>query len=127
MAKNDSAFFYLIHYRDPKDGKIIALKAKRIEDSTLGLAFVKISDFIFETESVVVQPTELQLQQRFENVLGLHLSIYSIVSVEEIGALKATDKATDRRGNGRAPGLKFKKPKSNLLSFPDPSTPNSTK
>ncbi|MGE0529421.1 MAG: DUF1820 family protein, partial [Bdellovibrionales bacterium] len=99
------------HYRDPKDGKIVALKAGEIEDSTLGLGFIKISDFIFDTKGVVVQPAELQLQQRFENVRGLHLSIYSIVSVEEVGTV-------------RAGGLKFKKKKSNLISFPtDPQSP----
>lgn len=92
----------------------MALKARRVEDSTLGLSFVRISDFFFDTASVVVQPTEVQLQQRFENVNGLHLSIYSIISIAEIGG-----------GGKKSPGLKFKKTKSNLIAFPgDQPTPN---
>lgn len=109
VAKKESKNYFLIHYRDPKDGSIIGLKARRIEDSTLGLSFVRISEFFFDTNSVVVQPTEVQLEQRFEKVKSLHLSIYSIVSVEEIA-----DGSTD----GKHPGLKFKKTKSNLIAFP---------
>lgn len=102
--KKYSTSYFLIHYRDPKDGKIVALKARRIEDSSLGLGFVRISNFFFDTASVVVQPTEVQLEQHFKDVKSLHISIYSIISVEEIGAKHA--------------GLKFRKPKSNLIAFP---------
>jgi hypothetical protein len=107
MAADSS--YYLIHYRDPKDGKISALKAKRIEDSSLGLGFVRISEFLFDTSGIVVQPTEVQLEARFEGVKSLHLSIYSIVSVEEMG------------GSGGGKPLKFKKSRSNLLAFPTDS------
>ena len=110
MGQKDASSHYLIHYRDPKDGKIVALKARRIEDSTLGLGFVRISEFQFDTSSVVVQPTEVQLEEHFRDVRGLHLSIYSIISVEEIGKKHS--------------GLKFRKNKSNLIAFPgDPSPP----
>jgi hypothetical protein len=109
-SKKDGSAYFLVHYRDPKDGKIVAIKARRIEDSTLGLGFVRISDFLFDTSGVVVQPTEVQLEQHFKNVRSLHLSIYSIVSVEEIGQKHA--------------GLKFKKAKSNLISFPGDSSTN---
>jgi hypothetical protein len=112
MAKSDTntKTFFLIHYRDPQDGKIVALKAHKIEDSSLGLGFVKISDFIFDTQSLVVQPVEEQLKKRFENVRSLHLSIYSLVSVEELGL--------------KHKGLSFKKDRSNLISFPtDGPTP----
>ena len=85
----------------------MALKARRIEDSSLGLSFVKISDFFFDTSSVVVQPTEVQLEQRFQDVQSLHLSIYSIVSIEEKGMKNS--------------GLKFRKTKSNLIAFPSDS------
>ncbi len=90
----------------------MALKAKRIEDSNLGLSFVRVADFIFDTSSVLVQPTEVQLQQKLENVKGLHLSIYSIVSVEELGG-----------PSGKGSSLKFKKNKSNLISFPSDQNP----
>ncbi len=109
MTKKETSSYFLIHYRDPKDAKIVALKARRIEDSTLGLGFVRISDFFFDTSSVVVQPTEVQLEQHFKDVRSLHLSIYSIVSVEEIGAKHS--------------GLKFKKAKSNLIAFPAGDSP----
>jgi hypothetical protein len=113
-TKSDKAeSYFLIHYRDPKDGKITALKARRIEDSNLGLGFVRISDFFFDTDSIVVQPTEVQLEKQFANVRSLHLSIYSIVSVEELG-----EKHT---------GLKFKKNKSNLLTFPNGEQPSPNK
>jgi hypothetical protein len=109
--------YFLIRYRDPKDGTVIALKARRIEDSSLGLSFIRVSQFFFETSSVVVQPTEVQMQDRFARVKSLHLSIYSIISVEEIGD---TGARPQRRSN-----LKFKKTKSNLIAFPgDLPTPN---
>lgn len=109
MAGKDLSSHYLIHYRDPKDGKIQALKAHRIEDSNLGLSFVRISEFFFDTGTVVVQPSEVQLEQRFEGVVSLHLSIYSIVSIEEIGP--------------KITALKFKKSRSNLLAFPSEPQP----
>ncbi len=105
--KDDSCF--VVTYRDPQGGAIITLKAKTIRDSTLGLSFVSISDFIFETEGMVVNPVEEQLRVRFENVRSLHLSIYSIISVEEVGM--------------KHKGLSFKKNRSNLVAFPSGNTP----
>lgn len=96
--------FYLVNYRDPQNGDVVALKVHNIEDSSLGLGFVKLSGFIFHTGSLVVQPTEEQLKKRFENVKSLHLSIYSLISVEELGM--------------EHKGLNFKKDRSNLISFP---------
>ncbi len=111
MAKQQSDSYFSIQYRDAKEGKIVVLKARRIEDSTLGLSFVRISDFLFDTNSVVVQPSEVQLEQHFRDVRSLHLSIYSILSVEEIGKKNS--------------GLKFRRKKSNLLAFPsDPQPPS---
>ena len=56
MAKKKEETFYLISYRDPKNGKAQTLKAKTVTDSTLGLSFVAISDFVFDTKSVVINP-----------------------------------------------------------------------
>jgi hypothetical protein len=107
--KNKDLGYYVITYRDPKEEKILQLKARRVVDSTLGLSFVSISDFVFDTKSVVVSPQEDYLKQRFENVKRLHISIYSILSIEEVGEKTS---------------LSFSKDKSNLLvlnSKPSPS------
>jgi hypothetical protein len=96
--------YYLISYRDPKDGQIVTLKARQVTDSSLGLSFIAISDFVFNTGSLVVNPAEEDQKRRYEAVKTLHLSIYTIMSIEEVG-----------QGNK---GLRFKKDKSNLLVLP---------
>lgn len=101
MAKKKEETFYLISYRDAKDAKVLTLKAKTVMDSSLGLSFVAISDFIFDTKSVVINPEEEDQKRQFEGVKTLHLSIYTIISIEEVGE--------DHKG------LKFKKDKSNLV------------
>lgn len=101
MARKKEETMYLITYRNAKDGKVVTLKAKTVTDSSLGLSFVAISDFLFDTKSVVINPEEEDQKRRFEGVKTLHLSIYSIISIEEVGE--------DHKG------LKFKKDKSNLV------------
>lgn len=98
----DSCF--IVTYRDPKDNQIVTLKARTISDSTLGLSFISISDFVFVTDAVIANPIEEQMRVRFENVKSLHLSIYSVISIEEVGP--------------EHKGLKFKKDRSNLVAFP---------
>jgi len=85
MAKKTEKTFFLIHYRDPRDGLHQSIKAKKIKDSSLGLSFVAISDFIFDTNSILVNPDEEAKKVEFEKVKILHLSIYSILSVSEVG------------------------------------------
>ena len=97
----DKKTFYIINYRDPKDNKTLELKANKVKDSTLGLSFIAISDFIFDSSSLVVNPAEEDLKRKLEHVKTLHISIYSILSIEEVGAAHR--------------GLKFKKNKSNLI------------
>ena len=100
--------FYLITYRDPRDNSIQSLKATTIKDSNLGLSFVSISGFIFdEGGSPLVDPTLEKLRNKFKNTRSLHLSIYSIISIEEVGP--------DNNG------LHFNKDKSNLVVFPSDS------
>ena len=101
MAQVAKDTFFVITYREPKEGNITTLKARTVTDSSLGLSFIAISDFIFDTTSRVVNPAEEDLKKRFENVKSLHLSIYTVVSIEEVGA-------------GHQ-GLSFKKDKSNLV------------
>jgi hypothetical protein len=101
MTKKKPETFYLITYRDVKDAKVLILKAKTVTDSSLGMSFVAISDFVFDTKSLVINPEEEDQKRHFEGVKTLHLSIYSIVSIQEVGP--------DHKG------LNFQKDKSNLV------------
>jgi hypothetical protein len=101
MGKKKEETFYLITYRNAKDTKVLTLKAKTVTDSSLGLSFVAISDFVFDTRSIVINPEEEDQRRQFEGVKTLHLSIYSIISIEEVGP--------------EHKGLKFKKDKSHLV------------
>lgn len=105
MAQSKKDSHYVIHYRDPKSNEILQLKARHIQDSTLGLGFVSVSDFIFDSQGLVIKPADEQLRKRLEFVKSLHLSIYSILSVEEVGDKKLT----------------FKKDRSNLIALPNDS------
>lgn len=107
VSKKDPSY-YLVTYRDQKDGAILSLKVRTIEDSSLGLGFVALSGFIFEQESILVQLEEEAKRKKFENVKTLHLSIYSILSIAEMGL--------------ETPKLAFKNDKSNLLMMQTPST-----
>lgn len=106
--------YYLVTFRDNEKltkSDTLTLKVKTIHDSTLGLGFISLSNFVFEDTGPIVDPKFETLKKRFENTKSLHLSLYSIISVEEVGE--------------DHPGLKFTKDKSNLLSFvPNPEQPN---
>ncbi|MCI5071832.1 DUF1820 family protein [bacterium] len=104
MMQNNKTY-YAISYKDPKEGTILTLKARKMVDSSLGLGFVAISDFVFENNKLVVTPDEEALMKRLENVKTLHLSIYSILSVSEMGEENK--------------GLKFKHDKANVLLMPN--------
>ena len=95
---------FIVSYRDPHDGKLVEIRANKVGDSELGLSFVAISDFVFEEHSVVVDPAAEDLKRRFADVKTLHLSLYSILSVQEVGRGKR--------------GLRFKTAKSNLVLMP---------
>ncbi len=100
-SQNGRETYFIITYREPQEGKIVTLKAKTVTDSSLGLSFIAISDFVFSTGGLVVNPAEEELKKRLENVKSMHLSIYTIISIEEVGA--------------EHEGLSFKKDKSNLV------------
>lgn len=93
--------FYAVTYREPVEGKIMTVKVKKIADSSLGLGFIKLSDFRFKTNPLLVNPAEENLRKKLENVKSLHLNIYSILSIEEIGMENS--------------GLKFDNDRSNLV------------
>ena len=109
MVNKKEETFYLITYRNAKDTKVVTLKAKTVTDSSLGLSFVAISDFVFDTHSIVINPEEEDQRRQFEGVKTLHLSIYTINSIEEVGS--------DHKG------LKFKKDKSHLVVLSTDQTP----
>ena len=85
MARKARTFF-VITWRDPgEEDKVRSLKARRIEDSDLGPTFVCLSDFVFDTGGLVIDPEEEDLKSRFADTRRLHLSIYSVLSIEERG------------------------------------------
>ncbi len=108
-AKAKEKTHYVITYRDPKDNKIVSIRAGRVTDSSLGLSFVSIGDFIFSSTTLVVNPEEEDLKRRLAEVKTLHISIYTIISIEEVGPAHK--------------GLHFKKDKSNLLVLPGTAQP----
>lgn len=95
---------YVVTWRDPRNGEIVLLRARTIRDSTLGLTFVAIADFVFDASSTIVNPAEEALARRFANTKTLHLNLHTIISIEEVG-----DEHT---------GLTFERDRSNLLVFP---------
>ena len=105
MASKKKDTCFIITYRDPVSEKQLSIKAGTVADSTLGLSFIAVSDFIFEQNPLVVNPQEEDIKRRFEDVKTLHLSMYTVLSIEEIGA--------------QHKGLQFKKDKSNLLVLPE--------
>ena len=104
MTSRKKDTFYVVSYRDPKDNNIQTLRARTITDSNLGLSFVALSDFVFKEETVIIDPSEEDLKDRFKDTKRLHLSIYTILSIEEKGTSNA--------------GISFKHDKSNLVILP---------
>ena len=111
MAHLSGPICYVVTYRDSTDGSVVTLKVRTIEDSSLGLTFIALSNFQFETSSILVNPEEEARKKRFEPIKTLHLSIYSVMSIAEMGV--------------ETPKLIFKKDKSNLviLQHQDHHTP----
>lgn len=93
--------YYVITYRDPEEEKVVTLKARTIEDSSLGPTFIAVSNFIFDTDSPIIDPEAESRKRRYENTKRLHLTIYHILSIEEVGR--------------RNKGLEFKEDRSNIL------------
>lgn len=104
----DSARHFIVTFRDPAEGEITRLRARRVGDSELGLGFVALSDFVFDTSGVIVDPKQDALRRRFGDVKRLHLNLYAILTVEEVGADN--------------PGLRFEKDRSNLVVLRPPGS-----
>jgi hypothetical protein len=95
---------FVVTYKDPVEDKIVTLRARAIGDSSLGLAFIRVSDFLFEDQNLVVDPAQEAMKKRFENVECIHLSIYAVISIQEVGP-------------GHA-GLRFENDRSNVVLLP---------
>lgn len=76
---------YRVLFRDPEDGEVVALVARSVTDSALGLGFVCVSDFDFAQRGAIVDPKQERLQRRFEDVRRMHLHLYAILAIEELG------------------------------------------
>ena len=77
---------YLVTYRNPeKKEENITVRVRSIHDSDLGPTFITLSDFVFQTSSKLLNPQDEYAKKRFQKTKKLHLSIYNIISVEEIG------------------------------------------
>ena len=85
MSKKQDTTLYLIQYREAKNGNYQSVKARKIQDSPLGLSFIAISDFVFDSNPLVINPNEEAKKLEFEKIKTLHLSIYSIQSISEMG------------------------------------------
>ena len=93
---------YVVTWRDPRNGEIATLRARTIRDSQLGLTFIAVSDFVWDSGSPIVNPAEEALARRFERTKTLHLSIHTVITIEEVGA----------------GGLALQGDRSNLVLFP---------
>ena len=96
--------YYRITYRDIAEGKVQTLRARSISDSGLGLSFIQVSDFVFEQTSKLVNPADEALATQLKDVKSLHLSMYTIVCIEEVGHANQ--------------GLAFENDRSRLLVYP---------
>ncbi len=97
---------YVIIYRDPQKDETVSVRARKVFDSPLGLSFLAISEFVFDTAARVIDPAEEALRERLRDVRTLHLSIYRVLSIEEVG--------------GHHEGLRLTHDRSNLVVFPSP-------
>ena len=78
--------YFVVTYRNPeKPGENLTLRVRKIADSSLGLAFVSLSDFVFQSRSTLLNPQDEYAKKRFQKTKSLHISIYNIISVEEVG------------------------------------------
>ena len=82
---SDSSVF-IVSYRDPeKPNEMIEVRVRNVDDSALGPAFIALSDFVFGTSTGLINPRDEYAKKRFVKTKTLHLSIYNVVTIEEVG------------------------------------------
>jgi len=80
------ANLYVVTYRNPeKQEENITIRVRQINDSELGPTFIALSGFVFHTSSKLLNPQDEYAKKRFQKTKKIHLSIYHIISVEEVG------------------------------------------
>jgi hypothetical protein len=85
-TKSDDEILFKVIFRDPEDMKTqLTLLVREVSDSSLGLSFVSLSGFVFNNSVLIYDHKNEQLKKRFQNTKKLHLSIYNIISIEEVG------------------------------------------
>lgn len=95
---------FTVTFRTPEEGNVTTLKVRQVGDSDLGPGFVCLSEFVFDTGLLVLNPSEEALARRYENVRRLHLNVFSILSIAEVGI--------------EHPGLQLEHDRSNLVILP---------
>lgn len=96
---------YVVTYKDAETDETVTLRARKVFDSPLGLSFIALADFVFDGGGgLLVNPGEEALARRMAKVRTLHLSIYRVLSIQEVG--------------DEADGLALVRDRSNLVVFP---------
>jgi len=99
MTDKAKTNYYRVIYKDPAKDTVRTLKARTIRDSSLGPTFVELSEFIFDNSKLIVNPEEEELKEHYANVERLHLAIFNILTIEEIGPNSGGLKLSTERAN----------------------------
>lgn len=89
MTSSPQKALFQVHYTDFHTDKNVSVKVRSIEDSILGYAFIQLSDFVFDTNSIVIKPSEEQQKKNLENTKSLHICIHNILAIEELSDVSA--------------------------------------
>lgn len=89
MPSTSQKALFQVHYTDFHTDKTVSVKVRSIQDSALGYTFVQLSDFVFDTNSVVIKPTEEQQKKNLENTKSLHICVHNILAIEELSDISA--------------------------------------
>lgn len=89
MSNNSQKALFQVHYTDFYTDKTVVVKVREIQDSPLGYTFMQLSDFVFDTNSVVIKPSEEQQKKNLENTKSLHICVHNILAIEELSDVSA--------------------------------------
>ena len=87
-------------------GDVVTLRARTVTDSQLGPSFLCLSDFVFP-DGRLIDPTQERLQRRYAETKRLHLNVFGIQTIEEVGI--------------ENPGLSLEQDRSKLILLPGPA------